>query len=235
MTDNPTPPADNPTPPAAPPAGGDQPSEFLTSLGEQYASNEHFKGIEDAAGLAGKYAETMTKFGEMQQTIDGIPKAPESADGYTIPDAPQGVSVDETALGKFRDAAHKAGFTDEQFQAGVSAHFQMVAEMVQQVDQEHQTMMADLKKEMGSKFDDNLALVNQVVEKFELGEALISQNAGEEATLLRTNPKVFKALLRIGEAIDVDKLPGSATPGSGDRQKTDDGRPMLNYTSMKKK
>jgi hypothetical protein len=211
------------------------PNEFAASLGESFAGHEAFKDIGDAQTLATRYAETHTRAAELQAQVEAIPRPPESPDKYTMPDVPEGVKLDDKAVDAWRQEAHKLGMSDEMFKSTMAAQLNMVSQRAAQIKQEHADLMASKQKELGSNWEPSLALVNKVVDKLGLASLLNQGDPTGEKAMLRTNPVVFDALLKIGQAIDTDKLPGAAGPGSSNIPRTADGRPMFNYPSMQPK
>jgi hypothetical protein len=236
---NPTQTPTDPGPGATSPGDTPQVSEFIQSLGEGFQTHEAFTGIEDATGLATKYQELHQAHADLTakhtELEGGIPKPPESPDQYTAPDIPEGVKVDENGLTAFKEAAHKLGMSNEQFNAALGVQFQMQADKLAAIKQEHVKLMTDMKAEIGDGFQDAVAKVNTLVETLGLNEMLGQYDASEEGSIMGTNPHIFRALLKISEAVSPDSLAPASGPGTVERKTTTDGRPMLNYPSMAKK
>lgn len=211
-------------------AGGNNNSnEFLNSLGEGFATHEAFTGIEDVNGLASKFSDLHAQHSELQASI---PKSPESPNDYTVPDPPAGVKNYEDGINAWKEAAHKLGLSNEQFQAAVNVNNQMLSAQYNKVQKESQELIESMKAESGNNWDADRSGVNELVEKLNLKEMLNQPDPSGEKSILGTNPLIFRALLTISKAVSVDSLASASGPGSGNRPQTTDGRPMFSYPSM---
>jgi hypothetical protein len=221
--------------------GGDTgytPSEFVTSLGDELSANESFKGIETPQDLAGKYLELNKTHQELQGQLEGIAKPPESPDAYELPAVPEGINFNEDMSKELTTQAHQLGITQDQLKGLTDWHFNALTAQRDAIIKANDDMMVSLKAEYKGKFDETVARVNQLVDRMPEFKAMLSQTiSGEngELSLMRTNPHVFKALAKFASMISADSMPDDpGGVGGGERPKTADGRPMLNYPSMKK-
>lgn len=119
------PPADpNAAPAAAPAAAAPAAADELAWLPEKYR-------VKDAEGKL-DIAASSKKLGEgyaaAEKRIGTGAIAPETPDAYkfTPPEALKDVPLDEGLTKSFREKAHKAGFTQDQFQFVMSEYFDMV-------------------------------------------------------------------------------------------------------------
>lgn len=201
-----------------------QTNDFLSSLGDELKGNELFTGMESATDLA-------TKFIELKGQVDGLPKPPETPDGYSAVTVPEGVKADDALLSSFREQAHKLGLSDDAFKAIVSSQYEMAAARNKELIDGHNAMLDTMKKEWGDDYEANILAAKQIVEKIPtLKQALGGKNPDGE--FLMSNIPMLKALVEIGKAIDIDSLAGSTTPGH-EPPKNIDGTPMIQYPSMK--
>lgn len=189
------------TPPASVLEGAKAPTDgdWLKTLPAELQSNQNLSKFKDVAALAKSYI-------DVQPLIGGekIPKPsekwgdsdwqahyqrlgrPDTADKYTDPkDAklPEGMAIDPAGIKGFREAAHKAGLTDKQYQAALAFYMgDMGKRFTEQSSAMQQTRVdseATLKSEWGGKYEQNLTMANQ---------ALIQLGGEQLQTSIKGNP-----------------------------------------------
>lgn len=215
--------------------GGGDPSAFIQTLSEDLRTNEAFKEIDSADKLAGMYLDLSKSHGELQTQFNGLPKAPESPDKYSVVEIPEGVQVDEAVSNEFRKLAHEVGMSDETYSKVLSFHYASIAQQAEAIKTARDNMLADLKTEWKDDFDGNIDLAKKVAanEQLGLGALLSEPDSTGDGFILANNPAFVKALVTIGKAISVDRLADNGSlPGKGDQPRTPDGRPMIKYKDM---
>lgn len=163
------------------------------------------------------------------------PRAPESPDKYTVPEAPEGIPLDDEALTSFKAFAHENGMTDELFQKIVGIDFERAKKYVEADKQETENAAAEIKKareeatkqldtEWGVLKEKNMELVAKVKARF-LDEDTIKK--WDEAGL-GDDPTFLRFLASIGGEMDEDRLilPNQRT---SEIPRQADGSPILRY------
>lgn len=201
-------------------------ASWLDSLSEDLRDNEDLKGFESLDDAAKALL-------EQKKAMADAPKPPESPDGYefTIPD---GVDVDEDALGAFKKAAHELGLTAEQadkiVQLDLDRATQYAEAMKQAQEQAYDKADAELKKEWrGTAYKENMAAAKQAIDNFFGDETKkLLKDKG-----LDSNPVFVKSMFDLSKAIseDVSVKGGKVTKRGIERGP--DGRPVLQFNSMK--
>ena len=206
---------------------------FIETLGDDFKGNDAFKDIADAKTLAQKYVEQGKTIGELQAKI---PKAPESPDKYSEVKPPEGVILNNDALQGFNALAHKLNMPDSLRTEVLNYQFEVIKAQNEAIKKQHSETMAELKKELGSKYDDSLSAANKVAAAIPELKAIMGEpDASGQFAIVRNNPNFFKALVALGQKIQVDRLPNTPNQSGGEQPKGPDGRPVLSYPSMKKK
>lgn len=205
---------------------------FIESLGDGYQGNEAFNEITDAKTLADKYLEQGKALGELQAKI---PQTPESADKYTAVNAPDGVVLSDELSNAFKETAHELGMTDEQYQKVVSFQYEAIQARNELMKKEYAETMATMKKEMGDKFDGNVLSANKILQAIpELKSIMGEADPSGEYQIVRSNPNWFKALVSLGQKIQVDRLVQTSNQTQSGVKRGIDGSPALSYPEMKK-
>lgn len=127
---------------------------------------------------------------------------PPTPDGYKVPEKlPDGVKVDEQAVKGFFSEAHRLGLTSQQAAALVrwqaENHTQQASAAAAEQGIRAEKVVADLRREWGSAFDQNIGLAREAVKRFGGDEALAYLNTsgmGNDPTLIRLMSKVGKAI-----------------------------------------
>lgn len=209
----------------------DQPS-FIETLGDEFKGNEAFTGIEDAKSLASKFVEQGKTLSDLQANL---PKPPESADKYTEVAIPEGVIAPDDLKTAFKELSHELGFTDDQYQKIVSFEYEAIKARNDLIAKQNKETMEAMKKEMGDKFDENVLSANKILSAIpELKTLMGEADPSGEHAIIRTNPNWFKALVSLGQKIQVDRLVDTHHATKSGPERGVDGGPMLNYPSMKK-
>ena len=199
-------------------ADGKFTEEFYSSLPDDLGSHSSIQQQKDIVSLAKSYMNTKGLVGKKLEEFwtsededivakrNEIMGVPEDADGYDIavPEVPEGVPYDETALNAFKEKAAELGIPVDTAKALVewdaeraTNAFNGVSEQVQQ-----QTAKAEeeLKTEWGSKFEYNVSKVQQATDFLGITETVNEMGLGR-------SPEFLKAVLdKIVPAISNDNL-----------------------------
>jgi len=133
---------------------------------------------------------------------------PEDASKYTLEakELPEGTEVDQELIGAFKDQAFELGLNQSQAEKLFDWYNQTIGGKIQEeADHERMTIetaTAELKKDWGMAFDDQLSLAQRAAKTFELSEEFDKLGLGN-------NPTVLKAMAKIGAAISEDKMVGT--------------------------
>jgi len=196
--------------------GGDGGGEFLSTIqNEELRANESLKDFKDVDSLAKAYLETKS----------AIPAVPEKTDGYQI-DIPEGVEVNKEQSDMFKTLALENKLTNEQYKAILEFDFARQNNFHKQLLKIRDDAVAEMKKEFGDMYNQNLALAQKTLKMF--GAEDLARRAD-----LGNDPDLFRFLTKVGGAISEDRINAGGSEGEGDtRPKTEDGRPMLKFKSM---
>lgn len=196
-------------------AGGGEITSFLDGIqSEDLRGNESLTGFENLDGLAQGYIDLKTS----------QPVLPENADGYQI-DVPEGMTVDQADFGLFKEQALQMGLTNDQYQNVLKFDFARNARIAKNHQEAQDKAVAELKLELGDKYDESLATAQKVLR--------LSGQEGLAAMELGNNPELFRLLNWVGDKISEDQLETGVGGGSTDtRQKDDSGRPVIQYKNM---
>lgn len=211
------------TPPAgagAPPGGTPPLNDFIKTLpadlqGEKSLHNyanpvDLAKGFVHAQKLIGakRVEAPQPTWGESE--YNGFYEAigrPKTADEYKIPEfkfeSQPDLKLDTNRLKPVLTELHKAGLTQKQIDATMTAYFQTVDGDLKMQKQNTATIKATaeatLKAEWGDKFDVNVNIAKSVVQKF--GDPDLVSYINEQGG---NDPRLIKALTRIGVAMMED-------------------------------
>lgn len=146
---------------------------------------------------------------------------PDKVEGYEINQlqVPEGVKIDETQRTEFLKAGHKEGFTNKQMNfllkwnldsEGVRANASAETR-----SQAIETAETELRKEMGTAYEANVALANKVVGKFadDSAREFLSEALGHDPRMVRMMVKIAKGMSEdtLGEGIaEMTKTPTEA-------------------------
>lgn len=171
----------------------------LGTLAKNYMNLERLLG-----GKLEGYVQ-VPKEGAPQETVAAYHRAigvPEKPEGYTLPQMPAGVEVDEGRAGAFRTAAHQIGLSDKQFQALVEWDAQLTA-----------ARQAEYQKQFQQVYPDDAALQAAVAK----GQAVLAR-IGQKRPDLRDAAQAFlghdvvftQLLSEIAGYFGEDQAPGNA-------------------------
>jgi len=171
----------------------------LGTLAKNYMNLERMLG-----GKLEGYVQ-VPKEGAAPETVAAYHRAigvPEKPEGYTLPQMPAGVEVDEGRAGAFRTAAHQIGLSDKQFQALVEWDAQLTA-----------ARQAEYQKQFQQVYPDDAALQAAVAK----GQAVLARVAlrrpdlRDQAQQFLGHDLVFTQLMaELAGFFGEDQTPGSA-------------------------
>jgi len=123
--------------------------------------------------------------------------APESPDEYDF-EIPEDIPADQDYLATVREAAHKAGITNEQLKTLVESNNEFVAARLKAQQDQTQQAEQQLKSEFGDQFDQKMELTKRWLMN-EGGKELAEEL---EATGLGNNPNLIRFLFKNAEKIE---------------------------------
>ncbi len=93
---------------------------------------------------------------------------PEEKEKYVAPDlsAPEGIVLDESLAGNFKDIAFKHGLSQKQYEGVVKDYTASSVSVAQNQLDSHQQGMSDLNKEWGAAFDQNIERAEAIRSKY---------------------------------------------------------------------
>ena len=205
------------TPPEAP--------AFKETLPEDIRENEHLKDVNDGAELARYYVDLKSNY----------LRPPDDANGYEY-ELPEGFNLEENAYNERKQLAFDNGLNQKQFSALMDAEAQRYQSSIEAFNKgiEGRRVEAEqaLKTEWGDKYEQKIEAANRILshESFADGEFKKFLND----TKFGDNPQVVKFFAKLSDLISEDVF---VKPGSGDKAPAkkvgEDGRPMLDFPSMK--
>jgi len=192
-----------------------------------------YKNLEKFQGVPPEQLLKLPKDGDPMDEVYNRLGRPETPDAYSY-ESPTG-QVDEARLGLFKEAAHKAGVSQEAFEALAQADSQYWEQAQEahfaEIEQKQTAELTQLKSEWGPQFD----------ERAELGRRFISKNIPEgmdkEGTLNSIEEAIgtaamLKLFANAGDKASVreDRLPdgeGERRFGYTPEQATSDKRELM--------
>ena len=170
------------------------------------------KSYQNTKGLVGKKLEEFWTSEDpavvaKRKEVMGVP---DSADGYDValPEMPEGVPYDETALNEFKGIASELGFNNDQVAKLVEwdakraeTAFNGISEQVRETTAQAEET---LKNDWGTKYDYNLSKVQQATDYLGITDNINELGLGNNTMFLKT------VLDKIVPAISNDKLVESA-------------------------
>lgn len=141
---------------------------------------------------------------------------PESHDKYSMPEnMPEGFKVDDARLDYFRQKAHAAGLTDDQFAKLLRADAERQAEIAKSTSEEYSRQMEsvreELKKEWGSAYSEREQLALGVIDRFDKQgdvKELMNSVKLEDGSLLGNHPAILKMMAEIGKTFGEHAIHG---------------------------
>lgn len=141
---------------------------------------------------------------------------PKSPDGYELDSVflPDNVTQTDPGNKEFRKIAHEIGLSKEQAKAlnkwSVELSLAQASAFRKKMDEEKQKASENLRKEYGLGYDEKIALVARVNNKFGGDDWIRYLNTGPG-----NDPNLLRFLIKVGEAISEDTLiRGRPAPGN---------------------
>ena len=206
--------------------GAEGTESFLNDLvGEELGGNETLSGLELTSGgdLANKYLELNTSFEEMKSSQPA--GAPENVDAYTF-EIPEGLPIDEAAMGVFKDYALEKGMSVQRYQDVMNFEMTRTQALQKQLKAKAEEGIAAQKAEHGDNYEPMLNKINKVLLTVG-GEDLVKRlDVGND-------PDVFNFMAKIGEMISEDSFEAGGKGGKPDpRPKDELGKSRLKFEDM---
>lgn len=190
---------------------------WANSLSEEYRNHPSIQKFTDPNGLAKSYLSLESMMG--QEKIP-VPKGaddtnawgmyrkafnvPENADGYNI----KIEGVEDDKLGSLKELFHKHNISQEAAQDLTNAHLDGVKDLFAHQDQLRQVAMenatAELKKDWGLKYEENLKTARNFLEKMAGNEEDYKYFEG----VIGNDAKFIKLLSKMGASISEGSLGG---------------------------
>lgn len=187
---------------------------FLDGISPEFHSA--ISGFTDKNGLAKGYTELYSKLGSYTKlpTEESTPEEksafynkqgrPETPEGYTLPELPEGKEYDQELLGGMRTIAHEAGITDNQFKKMIERYLGIESQRTEAARDEKARAELEserlLKEKWGAEYPANAALVqracDELIEDNELHDAFA---ALIEEKGLKNNPVFAEVFCGIGQ------------------------------------
>ena len=174
---------------------GDQ-APFLETLGD-HGTNEIFKDIADAPGLAGKTIELNTALEELRSNQPAIP---ENVDGYVYEPADGDIEIPESNMTALREFALEKKWSPETFSQALEIEQQISKGLVDAHNAEIEKKETTLKTELGEDYEPGKVLVQKALTKF--GGDGIKDRVND----LAGDPDIFKLTLAFAKSISPDVL-----------------------------
>lgn len=193
-------------------------NKSLTKFKDPYALGEAYVNLES---MLGKRFEDHLKPDapdEIKGRVRAAMGVPEAANGYEDPKLPEGVEItNKELLGGFKEAAFKAGLSKTQ--AGALMGWYLEQEMGQvagaeaEIKASYEAGEKALKGEWGAAYDYKVGLCQSVVATLgpDFKAALDETGAGND-------PRVVKALTKVGEILSEEGILKPVTEARGPKQ-----------------
>lgn len=210
-----------------PPAGGAAPA-WHVSLPDDLKSNQAVTRHASTTDLIKDYVNLQGK----------VVKVPEKPDQYTFTppgDLTDGTVVPENIVTGFREAAHKAGMSNEQYQAALAYYANSQDRARKEAVKAEAAAITETTKALKSEFkdfDSKIVKARQLATKVG-GEPFIGFL---KKTKLGSHPDMIRFLFSVVDQVSEDVFITSKGKGSGgEMERTPGGTPLLNFPSLKKK
>lgn len=197
---------------------------WLDTLGDEYKSHEALKDMADANALAKSYLELKQSHEELSTKI---PKVPENAQGYTL-EIPQGLPVDDAFVSTMKEAAHKAGMGQEQFESMAKEYMTMQQAVSAHMQKEAEASMNALKIEWGTGYDAKVEQARMAFRKFASEDDIKHFNQSG----FGNDPAVIRLFQKVNAAVSEDN--GNTGGDGGVHGGSGRIKPMLDFPSMQK-
>lgn len=188
----------------------------VQSLAKGYVHSQRLVGS-DKVALLGKYA-TDEEYNDFYKKV-GRPDAPNDYN-YEVG---EDVQVPDETVSGMSQIFHEAGLTNKQanvlmnkwIESGMGANPALESVDERQVAQMRQDTIAELQKEWGNGYDDNLAIANSVMMEF--GNIDLRESKLANGMSVGDHPEIIKLLNNVGafirDRVSEDKLEGTKMAG----------------------
>tara|TARA_B100000085_G_scaffold73255_1_gene65713 strand:+ start:620 stop:1498 length:879 start_codon:yes stop_codon:yes gene_type:complete len=198
-------------------------SSWRDSLPEDIRDHKSISHFTDVGALAKSYMNAQSMIGKDKIVIPGQSATEEEwRETYTKLGLPatsseyqfdsnaglgENMEVDENLIGWFKEVAHKVGLNNSQAQSLIeqwNANNSELASMNEETARQSQEASAkQLRQEWGQAYDNNLAMSQNVIDKFFTGdkEALFETSLAD-GTRLGDNAEFIKMMASVGEFIN---------------------------------
>lgn len=201
------------------------PTPWTSVLPDDLRANPMFSTIPDVATLAKGYVHAQTMIGQKRLAVPGKDAAPEAwNEVYTAlgrPETPDkytgatvkpvaGVTISDAEITKARTKFHELGLNDRQATALLDYYNTGINEgqtaMAQRMTAGKASAEESLRTEWGAKYDANVTLAKDVMNKFSTPEAMQEIEAG-----LGNSP----ALIKMFHSMGLKMMDDRSVPGGG--------------------
>lgn len=201
---------------------------FQDSIPENLRKSEHLKGYGDAGAMA-------------QALIDfhsNAPEIPETADGYTMPDIPEGVPADTEAIAGFKTLAHELKLPQATVDRIIKFDFDRAKRYSEFDTKQAQDAVASLKKareaahlELDKEWGKDKAVKMEAVAKVKTRFLDADTIKRWDEAGISDDPALIRLLGNLGSAIDEGHLVLPDTRTTGEIPRGPDGLPILKYNT----
>ncbi len=194
-----------------------QGDKWYSSLSEEYRNHPSIQKFTDVNGMAKSYLSLESMMG--QEKIP-VPKGAEDTNAWALYNKAFGVpetsdkyefnveGFEEVDLSAYKDIMHKHHLSNEVANDLIGQHLQAFVEYEQakqqEVQQQMETSAAELKKEWGLKYEQNIKLAHNFLQKMSDNEEdfnYFNEKIGNDA-------KFIKLLTKLGNSISEGELGG---------------------------
>lgn len=184
-------------------------NDFLSGLGEELSGVKALQNFKSAEDLAKSYLNANQLLGKRMADLSAEDAAhlaslqgkPASADEYTLPE-----ELNAEALSWYKDAALKAGLTQDQAKAVADEYIMLERSKAESLEVEDklrsEEWVGELKTEFGSAFDKQVEVAKRGVKEFGGDEVADILNR----TGLGDNPAIVKMFAKIGRELLEDTV-----------------------------
>ena len=204
-----------PTQPSPEPSA---PLDFRTHIPAELAGEKVWESVPDFPTLAKNYVD-MSKYtvgaiklpgadappSEWGKVYDKLGR-PASPDKYAF-QAPEGMEFNQPALDRAKAVAHEAGLTQKQYEAMLGVFSETAQGNFQQLAQQGEQVVNELKAELGGSFETKLGYAQRVIQNY-FGEEVYNEL---KKSPVGNNKKFIQGLMKLGEEMAEDGvLPGGS-------------------------
>jgi hypothetical protein len=135
---------------------------------------------------------------------------PDTLDGYGLPAAPDGITVNNERLDRFRQAAHAVGLTPRQFNAMAETMLSLASEDAGALKREADEVIEGLQAEWGAAYPRKVGLAQRVINSVfgdEVAQALAQSPLGN-------NRHFIAGLVKLGEQLAEDGVIATSADGA---------------------